>query len=193
MKVFDDQNRLTMDQCAILSKDLQNKSVSDYVLYNMYPTSSCRDDEKLREFTVQNPNIRFRDGFGNVSSCTVDVDSDFRNNSKQTNFREKEQLCTRWHQAVPDYGRGGLIPNVESRLKYNEDSTKWRRCDIVTEKDFNRFIPMIDCLAGTIQKPENLILPFARGGDFTRDYMKSDTYLEKCGFENDGKTWKRKN
>lgn len=185
------ENRLTQDRCALLTRELQNRSVTDYNTFNFYTTSTCKDADLL-EYTIKNPNLRWKDGFGNVSGCTVDVDSEIRNKAKLTNFREKEQLCTRWHQAVPNVGRGGLIPNVESRLRFSEDTSAIRECDILAEKDFDRFIPLPGCLSGTIQDPEHIILPFERGGATTRDYVRDDDYLKGCGFVNDGKTWRRK-
>ena len=190
MTTFEEQNRLTQDRCALLTKELQNRSMTDYVLFNMYPTSTCATDE-LKEFLITHPNLRYRDGFGNVNACTVDDDSGLRNQAKMTNFREKEQLCTRWYQAGPNVGKGGLVPNVESRLKIAEDTSRIRECDIVAEKDFDRFTPMLGCLAGSIQNPENIILPFERGGSITRDYVRDDEYLKQCGFVNDGRTWRR--
>lgn len=187
---FNEANRLTEDRCAILTKELQNRSMTDYFLTNLYSTADCKDDD-IREFTIENPNLRYRDGFGNVNACTVDQDSELRNNSKLTNFREKEQLCTRWYQASPNIGKGGLIPNIESRLKSPEDTSDIKDCDILAERNFNRFIPMIGCLSGSIQNPENIILPFERGGKFTRDFVRDDEYLKKCGFVNNGTTWHR--
>lgn len=191
MKYFDSGNRLTEDRCAILTKELQNKSISDYTFYNMYSTSSC-DTDDIMNFTINNVNLRYKDGFGNVNACTVDDDSEIRNNAKLTNMREKEQLCTRWYQAGPNIGKGGLIPNLESRLILAEDTSDMKECDKLAERDFDRFIPMIGCLKDNIQKPENIILPFERGGKITRDFVRNDEYLEQCGFVNDGKTWRRK-
>jgi hypothetical protein len=192
MKNYFEENKLSQDNCALLTKQLQNKSITDYNLYNSYVTSTC-DDKALIDYTLEYPNLRWKDGFGNVSGCTVDKDSEIRNNAKLTNFREKEQLCTRWYQAVPNFGRGGLIPNVESRLILGEDTSDIRSCDIVSEKNFDRFIPLIGCMSSTIQNPENIILPFERGGKITRDYVRDDEYLKQCGFHNpDGKAWRRK-
>ena len=191
MRQFINENRLTTDDCALLTKELQNKSVSDYYLFNMYPTSRCDDNKDIQEFMINNPNLTYRDGFGFTNSCVIDVDSEIRNNSRLTNFREKEQLCTRWYQAVPNYGKGGLIPQVESRLKIAEDTSAIKDCDILAEKEFPVFTPMIKCLKDSIQNPEHIILPFERGGKITREFVLQDDYLEKCGFTNDGKTWRR--
>lgn len=192
MQVFNEENRLSGDKCALLTRELQNRSVTDYYLYNMFPSSQCDEDQSsLQDFMTNNPNLRFKDGYGYLNECTVDVDSEIRNNQKLTNFREKEQLCTRWNHAVPDLGKGGLIPNIESRLKFAEDTSDLKDCSILQEKSFDRFTPMIQCLSGAIQNPENLILPFERGGSFTRDYVRNDEYLQQCGFVNDGKTWRK--
>lgn len=191
MKYFDEENRLTTDECALLTKELQNRSVTDYYLYNMYPTSTCENPDAMSEFVANNPNLRYKDGYGFLNQCTVDADTELRNHARMTNFRGREQLCTRWNVAVPDLGKGGLIPNIESRLKMSEDTSDLKDCDILQERDFNRFIPLMGCLSQSIQNPENIILPFERGGQFTRDYVRSDDYLQKCGFVNDGKTWRR--
>jgi hypothetical protein len=190
MRQFINENRLTTDNCALLTKELQNKSMNDYYLTNTFSTSSCKD-EGLKDFMISNPNLTYRDGYGFASACVIDEDSELRYNSKLTNFREKEQLCTRWYQAGPNVGKGGLIAPVESRLKLGEDTSPIKECDIVSEKQFPVFVPMIGCLRENVQNPENIILPFERGGAPTRDFVLKDEFLEKCGFVNDGKMWRR--
>jgi hypothetical protein len=110
-----------------------------------------------------------------------------------TNDRVKTQLCVRWNKAVPDLGKGGLIPNVDSALKNGEDTSALRSCDKVSEKEFDRFIPLPGCLRNTIQDPKHIIMPFTRGGDITRNYVFSNQYLEKCGFAFNGQFYEKKN
>ena len=193
MRPFTEENRLGQDDCALLTRSLVNQSISDYRFFNNFFTGSCEADDKnkMAEFMTNNPNLHYRDGYGNASSCVIDADSELRNNGKITNDRERVQLCTRWYTAVPDLGRGGLVPNIESRLKYGADTSDIRSCDRVTEKDFNRFIPLPPCLAQSIQNPDNIVQKGPRGGEFTRDYVRNDEYLKQCGFQNDGKMWKR--
>lgn len=191
MKHFDEENHLSQDECALLTQSLVNKSIADYNLFNTYSTASCKDD-KMKEFMVNNPNLRYRDGYGVSSHCVIDKDSQMRNQSKMTHDREKISLCSRWYTAVPNLGKGGLIPNIESKLKYNGDTSDIRDCDRITEKDFNRFIPLPQCMAQNIQNPDNIVEKWTRGGEFTRDFVRSNEYLQKCGFENDGKMWYRK-
>jgi len=192
MRYFEQENRLKTDDCALTTQELQNRSLENYYLYNNYNTNQCDLSTKdFTEFVMSNPNLRYRDGYGVTNQCYIDNDSELRNNAKVTNFRGKEQLCPRWNQAVPDLGHGGLIPNVESRLKYSEDTLHLKECDIVAEKNFNRFTPMINELVCSVQNPKHIILPFPRGGEFTRDYVQNDDYLKRCGFINDGKAWRR--
>lgn len=193
MRPFDEENRLSQDDCALLTRSLVNKSIASYSFFNNYFTANCDKDDngKMNEFMVNNPNLRFKDGFGFTTPCVVDTDSELRNNAKMTNDRERVSLCTRWYTAVPALSKGGLIPNIESRLKYNGDTSDIRECDRVTEKNFNRFIPLPKCMAQNIQNPEHIVEKWTRGGEFTRDYVRSDDYLQKCGFYNDGKMWKR--
>lgn len=192
MRVFELESKLHSDDCAIVNKELMNKSVNDYNLYNSFFTSDCKEDNsKMYNFAFDNPNLHFRDGYGYTNACVVDADSVMRNDSKLTHDKSKIQLCARWDQAVPDLGRGGLIPNLESRLKNGEDTSMIRACNKVTEKDFDRFTPLVGCVAPTIQNSSHIILPFTRGGDITRNYIYSDSYLEKCGFKNNGQFYER--
>jgi hypothetical protein len=193
MRNFDQFARLVDDECALVTREYQNRSMGDYMLYNSYVTSQCKKDKKeFDTFVTQNPNLRFKDGFGFLNGCVVDTDSELRNGAKFTNEKEKSQLCTRWDQAVPSYNKGGLIVNVDSRMKFAEDTSAIRDCDRLTEKDFNRFIPLTPCLAQTVQNTDHIIPKFTWGGSATRNYVQDNQYLEQCGFMNNGQTWVRK-
>ena len=191
-RLFDQQNTLFQDNCEVEARVHTNKSIADYRLFNNYLPEDCNtcNDNKLNEFVTSNQNLRYKNGVGNIPPCSVDIDSELRNKF-QMGFKGRDSLCTRWYTAVPNLGRGGLIPNVESRLKMNEDTSDIRDCDRITEKDFNRFIPLPGCMANTIQNADNIVEKWTRGGEFTRDYVRDDTYLKKCGFVNDGKLWRR--
>lgn len=192
MRNFDMASRLEDDKCALVTRELQNRSMGDYFLYNSFLTAECKKDKtQFDTFVSENPNLRYKDGFGFLNSCVVDTDSELRNGAKFTNEKEKSQLCTRWHQAVPSYNKGGLIVNVDTRMKFAEDTSAIRDCHKVSEKDFNRFVPLTPCLAGSIQNPKNIVPQFVRGGASSRNYVHDNQYLEKCGFTNNGQTWVR--
>jgi hypothetical protein len=192
MRVFELENKLNSDNCAMVNREFVNKSMNDYNLYNMYFMSDCKvDNEKMKSFVYENPNLRFKDGYGFTNSCVVDMDSALRNDAQMTQDRTKVQLCPRWNKAVPNLGKGGLIPNVESHLKNAEDTSVLRVCNRVAEKDFDRFIPLTGCLAPTIQNEKHIIMPFTRGGDITRNYIFNNSYLEKCGFKFNGNYYEK--
>lgn len=183
-RAFDFMGRLADDDCALITRELQNQSIGDYNLFNSYMTANCKTDKsKFEQFMTNNPNLRYKDGFGNLNSCTVDADSKLRNGALFTNDREKTQLCTRWHQAVPALSKGGLTVNVDSRLKMAEDTSAIRDCDRLSEKNFQRFIPMTPCLAQSIQDPDNIVPNWTWGGESTRHtFVQENQYLNKCGF-----------
>jgi hypothetical protein len=194
MKVFDTQNRLGTDACAIDARNYQNSSINDYQLWNTY-MMDCNDGEekRLRQFMIDNPNLHYRDGYGYTTSCYVDNDSEVRNNAKITNEKAKCQLFTRFYQANPDLSKGRVVPNLESRLKYADDTTQIRQCQRLTETNFNRFTPLVPCLAQTVQDPKHIVLPFNQGGESSRLIMRDSKTLQKCGWENkDGKVWLKK-
>lgn len=192
MRNFDMMARVSDDSCALVTRELQNRSMGDYQLYNSYVTAECkRDKQEFDTFVSQNPNLRYKDGFGFLNGCVVDTDSEMRNGAKFTNEKEKSQLCTRWHQAVPSYNKGGLIVNVDTRMKFAEDTSAIRDCMKVSEKDFDRFTPLTPCLASSVQDPKHIIPQFVRGGSSSRNYVHDNQYLEKCGFTNNGQTWVR--
>jgi hypothetical protein len=179
MRVFEQENRMTSDECAFQSKESQNKFISEYVLFNVHNTSTdCQNKkEKLTEFMINNPNLNMRDGFGNANSCTVDQDSSIRNDpTKITNFKDRNQLCTRWHQGVPNYTHAGLVPNVESSLKFGNDTSYIRNCDRVTEKGFDVFVPFNTC---GLLNPD--VIPPFESGVSTRDFVRNDDYAKRCG------------
>jgi hypothetical protein len=181
---FDFMGRLADDDCALITKELQNQSIGDYNLYNSYMTANCETDKThLDTFVAQNPNLRYKDGFGFLNGCVVDADSKLRNGALFTNDREKSQLCTRWHKAVPALSKGGLTVNVDSRLKFAEDTSAIRECDRLSERNFNRFVPMTPCLASSIQDPENIVPQWQWGGESTRQsFIQENQHMNQCGF-----------
>jgi hypothetical protein len=144
--------------------------------------SDCKEDnEKIIDFMSDNPNLHFRSPYGFTDSCVVDLDSEMRNSSRATHDRTKIQLCSRWHVAAPNLHKGGLVPNIESKLKNPEDTSVIKVCDRVTEKYFDRNIPLIGCQGSTIQNPDHIIMPITRGGEITRNYIFNDPNALKCG------------
>lgn len=189
-KFFIDET-LGNDKCAILTKDLQNKSQENYNLENFYYTKNCNPCSLTNnDFLLNNLNLHAKDGYGNVNNCTVDIDTELKL-SQLVHPKGKDILCTRWDQAVPSLDMGGLIPNIESRLKSPEDTSSLRDCCPIVEKDFDRWIPLQQCYASQVQNPEHIVAPKNAFWSTTRDYVRDDQYLSRCGFVNNGRAWVR--
>jgi hypothetical protein len=192
MKYFESEHRVGADDCAMDAKTYQNASISDYSLWNNYNNNCNTEAEaKFNDFVLDNPNLRFKNGFGVTDRCHVDNDTEMRNNAKLTNDRAKVQLFTRFYQANPNLGKGVVIPTVESKLVQGDDTTQYKQCIRTTERDFDRFTPMIPCLAGSIQDPEHIVFPSIPCGESSRRMMRDSEFLKKCGYVYDGKAWRK--
>jgi hypothetical protein len=185
-------NRLNDDVCTLKTKNFENNSIIDSQLYNFYYNKDC-SCPVLDDIAFDN-NFTIREGYGVSSGCTIDADSELRLNSALTHDKGRMQLCTRSFVGVPNVNKGGLIPNLESRLRSADDTSDIRNVDKLAEKNFIplSFTPMIPCLNDNIQNPKHLIESWQRGGADTRQDAVSTLYLEHCGFEKNGKNWVRR-
>ena len=191
-KLFENETRVKDDECAKIAKDYQNVSMNDYSLWNNYNTKCLKDADKQREeYSVNNLNLHFRNGYGFTTSCEVDRDTELRLNGKLTHEKPKTQLFTRSFVAVPDLSKGTAVPNLESRLMEGDDTSQVRECHRLSEQDYNRFTPMLPYLKDTVQNPKNIITPWTFGGDSSRDIMRNSQTLNKCGYKHNGKYWER--
>lgn len=194
MRYFDFGNRLTQDECALRTRDNENRSITDYRLYNPYNIDACEKKLKdLNDFIAENPNLRYRDGYGYAVPCLIDQDSMMRNDAQWTNTRERQSLNVRFFHAVPDISRGAFIPNTESLLKIGPvDSTHERQCDRLAEKNFNRFVPLQECV-GSFLKAQADVTPqwTQQFGESSRETVRQKEFLESCGYVHDGKTWQQ--
>ena len=154
MRYFDNGNRLSMDSCAIAAREYENQSVIDYNTYNFFNNGDPSCDSaagKAREMMMEYPNMRFRTGYGVADACVIDSDSEVR--IRGTNLREKEpqQLNARLFQAVPNLGRGTLVPNLESMLIQGVDTGALRDCHHIAEVQYHRPMPLTDCMTNYIK------------------------------------------
>lgn len=182
------------DNCAKITRELQNTSINNYSLENFYFTKDCECD--LDNNFLYDNNLSYKDGYGFTSGCTVDNDSDVRilNGNLLTHDKNRIQLSTREFPGPPNINKGGLVPNIDSRLKNADDTSFIKNCFKISEYDFNRNIPLVGCLANTVQNSDFIIPKFVWGGIDTRNEVRSNEYLTKCGFEKNEKTnsWVRK-
>jgi hypothetical protein len=190
MPLFDADNRLTADACAVGLKDRGNRSIADYTLLNM--RAPC-PPEDLSTLSPQHPiavaarhrNLQPWDGYG-FNVCTVDSDSALRVDSEVTHPRMRIQLPKRVFQASPNLSHGQASPDIESKMQGGMDSSQLRRCDVLAEKDWARFDPGV-CAVGA----QHIIPPWTNGGAPSREIARSGEFLSTLGYVHDGRVWRR--
>jgi hypothetical protein len=193
---FDLEHRIGADKCAQNARDIQNKSIDNYYMFNVFAQTNptdCKDNaaaNKLQEFADVN-HVVFRDGYGVANHCRIDDDSKLRNESQMTNDRFKTQIFPRIFQGVPNFARGGFVPNVESRLVQGETNMSHNSCTQLSEINFDRFTPLLSCLQDNVQNPRNIVPEWTWGGEPTRDSVRQGRFLEENGYQFDGSVWKK--
>lgn len=181
-KYFDNVSRSVDDECAINARDYQNVSMNEYNLWNTYKMKCDPESQKkLEDFSINNPNLHYRNGYGFTTACYVDNDTELRVNGKITNEKAKTQLFHRFYQGPANLSKGLVVPHLESRLTQGEDTSQLRECHKVSEQDFNRFVPMLPCVE-EVQKVKHVVPEWTRGGDNSRILMIDSQSAKKCGF-----------
>jgi hypothetical protein len=170
---FINQNKLGLDECAKSAKNVTNKSIEHYNLWNNY---SCikTDATKIDNFAAKNVNLHFRNGYGFTSACDVDTDTELRLNGLWTSEKAKTQLFTRFYTGNPDLSKGTANPVVESPLVQGDNTYRLKVCaNRLSENDFDRFVPLVPCLESEIQNPDHIVLPFPHNGIDSRQVMRN--------------------
>lgn len=189
--ILNNQHSLASDECAREAKERQNDMYNDYMSFNYFNACDARD--RIRDFSVDN-HLVYMDGYGSVRDCTVVDDTKIRYGWEWTNQRGNQQLPKRVFTAVPDLGRGAFNAEIETSVKQGEDTNTRKTCDNLSEASLLKYTmtPLIDCLRGSIQDPNNLVPSWTWGGENTRDTINQKAFLEQHGYAFDGNVWKKK-
>lgn len=182
MPLWDADNRLADDKCAILTRLRDNESLNAYRFYDPYGrcTKPCEDRKKaLSEFATHQPKMHFWDGYG-ISPCDVEGDSRLKHQAKWTNAKERQQLPKRVFTSAPDLSRGEVHANTESVLISGQDTSSLKHCGKLAEVTFDRFVPGVE-----VQCVESIIPTWTWGGDSSRDITRSKEFLASIGYDVD--------
>jgi hypothetical protein len=182
MPLWDADNRLKDDKCAILTRLRDNEAVLDYWFYDPYKqcAGSCEDRKgQLSSFATRHTNMRFWDGYG-IAPCDVDVDDRFRHDKSWTCPKERQQLPKRIFTSVPDLSRGQVHANTESMILSGEDTSSQRQCSHLAERNYDRFVPGV-----AVQCVEHVVPSWTWGGDSSRDITRSKEFLSSIGYSLD--------
>jgi len=101
------------------------------------------------------PTMLARDGYGWTSKdgCNIQDDSQIRLGQKITAYKGPKSLRTRVFTGGPNLGRGEYFPDVESKIRPGESTSAGRSVNVLSGVSINRFTPMLESLAETIQNP----------------------------------------
>lgn len=185
MPLYDAENHIASDPCALRARDDVNRGLLGYQIAQYRPAcddpSPCKDP---RTAAVGHRNLRPWDGFG-IHACAIDGDSSLRNGSA-THPRQRTQLPKRIFSAVPNLARGTPAPDVESRLFSGHSTSMHRTCDRLSEKAFDVFNPALSTVP-----VEHIVPTWTAGGAPSRSISRSPEFLQSMGFVHDGRTWRR--
>ena len=203
---FSENNKFNIQQLTRLREDSCYKKVRNdtSMAPGNYKTDNYNDCNceaiYTRELSLQQPSTFYRDGYGwtSTNGCNIDKDSKLRNARNLTNKREINQLFTRPYATVPYMGRGEGDVCTESKLRSAEDTSINRPCNNLAGIYIDRYIPQLPCIRQEIQNPRNIIpedtdKTWVRGGQPSRQIIRNKNYLQKCGYNYNGKLWQKNN
>jgi hypothetical protein len=196
MPLYDADNRLTADTCAVQMRDNGNASIASYTLTNL---RAAHSSDPL-SVAAEHRNLWSWDGYG-FNPAAVDGDSQLRVRSEVTHPRSKIQLPTRVFGAAPDLSHGQADPEMEMRVVGTRTTVRpsscpsksdmaggcgGRVCDRLAERAWDRFVPGMRPVS-----VRHIVPPWVNGGAPSRDIARSDQFLQNLGYVNDGRIWRR--
>ena len=193
---FIQENNICSDKCWKEAKDIRNAEIDNYYHYNTNFVECKPEQVQMPGFYLNHINLRGRPGYGWTEDCTVNTDSDLRNDPKRmTKDKCNIQLNHRLFQGAPHLRPGGDF-SKELDILGGSDSDQllpnYYGCKKgIHEQATYHPIPLLDCVA-QVAKPENTVEEEwnRRGGSDTRSYINRKKFLEKCnGYDRRQGTW----
>lgn len=189
--MFDLENRLMDDECALADRTRQSDEVNDYVLASFLPSNVPACSSEVTKIAACHNNLRYRDGYGNANACVIDADSAARLGARQTNSPHRQQLAARVFHGHPAFFRGQVLPDAESELVHSDMTREKKPCKGDIPAD--RFTPLLPCIAEAVSTAKTVIMPdVVRGGQDSRGFIRDSDALQTCGYTNDGRMWKKR-
>lgn len=172
VRLFDMQQTLGADQCAVDAERQYNTEAFKYQIRNLRGL----DRDTLLDFSADHVNLRFKDGYV-APPDAIDTDTSVRI-GKEWYPRGKQQLPSRIYHAVPDMTRG----QIQDVSKVIPESTAGREQSLAGVQ-IDRFEPLLPNIASEVQNPEHIVPDaWTRGGEDTRASMRTVAYITADGF-----------
>lgn len=187
--MFELENRLFDDECALSDRTRQNEEVSGYLLANFLTTNVPACSKQVARVAECHTNLRFKDGYGNANACVIDADSAARLGAQQTNSPHRQTYANRVFHGHPHLYRGVIAPEEEASLIHSDVTRERRPCKGDIPPD--RFDPLLPCIAEAVSTDKTVVMDQTRGGEATRSWVRDSDAIAKCGYTKDGRGWKR--
>lgn len=186
---IDQKTKLRDDSNFIEHRDNADMKIASYYTKNFVDPSTITEVKKT---ALEQPNILYRPGVGRMSLEGEPNQSILNDANLLTNLNKIQQLAPRVYNTVPYMGTGGGDLDIDTRLKFTEQSrlTQGRAC---SETEVNRFVPQL-CNIQQIQNTKHIIQEdsdkeWVRGGTASRLLIRDENYLKRCGYNFNGKAW----
>jgi len=178
---FDNLARINNDNNYLDERNIQNKNNLNYRLTSYNDNSNF---ENTVSFALKQPNVFYKSGYseGGINGSVIEQNNKLKLTTI-TRPDEKIVLNQRPYLTIPYLGKGIGDPDIELELKTGENISNRKTINEMSEKpniQHNTY-PMIESLKENIQNPDNLIEENAkngwvRGGEFSRDFARSNHY-----------------
>jgi len=180
--IFDSSTNLCSDNCWKTSKEVHNKEISDYYLYETNSVKCSAPDVRMPEMSLNYPNLRGRPGYGLADDCLIDIYSSLTNNTAaMTRDRCPTQLTTRIFAGGPNLRSGTGDIDKELDILSGSDTNPYRCNKTIMELQTYQFTPLLDCMKD-IQDPDNIVPDGVRGGEDTRSYINRAEFNKNCNW-----------
>ena len=174
--LFDERTGLFNDSCFQRDRDRQSVESAKYGARNFRNIDACGAD--VLAMATCHPNLRFKNGHGNLAPCNVDSDTRVRiSGPKSTNPRHRQQLNTRVALAGPDLSHGFVQADTESDLIHSASSRTPRPCGVLSGISADVFTPLLPCLQ-RVQAVEHIVPDWTVVD--TRAWVRDADYIKRC-------------
>lgn len=182
LNIFDSTTSICADTCWKNAKELHNKQIADYNLYQNNFVECENPHVRMTDMYLSHPNLRGRPGYGLSDDCLIDNYSSLRNDpNAMTQDKCKIQLFQRIFSGGPNLRCGNTDISSELELLEGSDTNPYKCKKTIMEEEMNNFIPLLDCMKD-IQDPKHIVPVWTNGGEDTRSYVHRAEFNKNCNW-----------
>ena len=169
------------DKCFIDIKTRQSIGPGNYGVTNLYDCE-CLIPDVMKNAT-DNVCLPFTNGY-DVAPCVVDDSSKMRWGLQKKYPKCPQQLFERPYKTIPYMGRGVLMVDQDSELKFAEDTATKKSNNTLSGVSVpNFFTPLLGYLEHNVQNTQHIIEEehgWVRSGANSRNIVKDQDYAIRC-------------